>query len=224
MPTRSLVGSSSPSPLVVHDVGDRAEDRERGRQQHRDRRGVRHEGREQARDEAERDDRAHGALADAGHGQHAEREAARDPVAQHRLGEDERADEDEDGRRAERRDHVVDRCDADHHDQRDPEQAADRDRHRLGDPQHDDEQQRGGELLLVAVHVERQQQEDQEDRGRQEQPDRAPRLLEALLLRAQLLLAERPVRPDLGEALQRVAVRLLLPRCHAQAVPRVSRL
>ena len=76
----------------------------------------------------------------------------------------------------------------------------------------------------LLVHVERQQQEDQEDRGRQEQPDRAPRLLEALLLRAQLLLAERPVRADLGEALQRVAVRLSLPRCHARRVPRVRRL
>ena len=62
-----------------------------------------------------------------------------------------------------------------------------------------------------------------EDRGRQEQPDRAPRLLEALLLRAELLLAERAVGADLGEALQRVAVRLLPLAAMRRRVARVSR-
>jgi hypothetical protein len=91
--------------------------------------------------------------------------------------------------------------------------------HRLADPQHDDEQQRRGELLLRLVHVERQQVEDQEHRRGQEQPDRAARFLEALLLRAQHLLAERPVRADLRQTLERVAALLPL-RSHAQALPR----
>ena len=68
-----------------------------------------------------------------------------------------------------------------------------------------DEQQRRGELLLRRLHVERQQEEDQEHGRRQEQADRAPCLLELLLLRAQLLLAERAIGPYLGEALERVA-------------------
>ena len=88
------------------------------------------------------------------------------------------------------------------------------------DPQHDHEQQRGGEPLLRRVHVERQQQEDDEDGGREEQPDRAARLLEALLRRAQLLLAQRAVGTNRGDPLQRVAAATPPAQPCAGACPR----
>ena len=56
--------------------------------------------------------------------EHPEREPAREPVLEHRLGDDERADEHEDGRGAERREDVVGVADAEEHEQRDADQAA----------------------------------------------------------------------------------------------------
>ena len=46
------------------------------------------------------------------------------------------------------------------HGDADPEQAADRDRHRLADPQRDHAEQYRGQHLLLARDVDRQDQED----------------------------------------------------------------
>jgi hypothetical protein len=88
---------------------------------------------------------------------------------------------------------VVGRDDPQDHDRRDADQATDRDGHRLGDPQDDDAEQDRRQQVLVARQVDRQQREDDRDQWREEEPDGAPRLLEALLGRAELLLPQAPV-------------------------------
>jgi hypothetical protein len=77
------------------------------------------------------------------------------PCFEHRLGEDENVDEHEDRRRSERPEHVVDRRDTQEDGDCHPEQTADWDRNRLGDPQRDHPEQHRGELLLLSrdVHV-----------------------------------------------------------------------
>ena len=84
--------------------------------------------------------------------------------------------------------------DAEQDDRRDADEAADRDRHRLGDPQDDHARAapppasagrgrcRAGRSSITIVTS-----------GRQDQPDRAPALLEPLLARGELLLAEAAV-------------------------------
>ena len=79
--------------------------------------------------------------------------------------------------------HVVDRCDPEEHRDGDAEQTADRDRHRLADPQRDDAEQHRGEHLLLARNVDREHQEDDGQQRREEEADGAPALLEAFLLR-----------------------------------------
>ena len=113
-PTRSRVGSKSVDvlaaldPLVLDQVGDHGQDADRGRQQHRDGRGVGDERRDQAGDRAERDDHAAScSLPTPGSARIRNANRSREPVLEHRLGQDEGADEGEDGAGAERREYGV---------------------------------------------------------------------------------------------------------------------
>jgi hypothetical protein len=74
-------------------------------------------------------------------------------VLEHRLREDERADEREDRGGAERSEDVVDRGDTEEDRDSDAEQAADGNRDRLADPQRDDAEQHRPEHLLLAGDV-----------------------------------------------------------------------
>jgi hypothetical protein len=121
-------------------------------------------------------------------------------VPEHRLGQDERADEGEHRRRAEGRHRLVGRDDAEDDDRPDADEPTDRDRHRLGDPQDDDAEQHRGEQVLLTRQVQRQQRHDHGDRGCEEQADRPAPLLEPLLGRAEGLLPQAAIgrRADEG--------------------------
>ncbi len=149
----------------------------------------------------EGDDHPGRRLADAPEAHDEHREPLRETVLEHRLGEDERPDEREDGGGPERRQRVVDRHHADHDDGRDPDEAADRDRHRLGDPEDHDAQQHRGQPVLALLEPGRQQQHHDGDQRSDHQARRAPGLLEPLLALGELLLAETAIRRVVEERL-----------------------
>jgi hypothetical protein len=182
---------------------DRRHDPQRDRHHHRGRRGVGHERRGDRAHRAEGKDDPHGRVANPAHSEHPEREAPVQPVHDHRLGDDEGADEQQDRRVGEAAEDVVGRRLAflqlrhrfEQRGQADPQQGGDRDRDRLADPPDNDEREDRRQPVLIAVEVERQQQDHDEQHRAQHQADVAAQPFEALLGRRQLarLLVERPI-------------------------------
>ena len=70
-----------------------------------------------------------------------------DAVHEHRLGQDEAADEDEDHGIGERRERRADRDDPQDHREHRAEHRGDRERQRLGDPEHDHHRQDAGQFV-----------------------------------------------------------------------------
>jgi hypothetical protein len=102
-------------------------------------------------------------------------------VDQHRLGDDEAADEQEDGRVGHAAEDVVGAGHVQDHAQAQPDDPGDRDRDGLGDPPDNHQAQDRRQGLLLALQVEGEGQQDQEHQRPEEQPDGAPPPLEALL-------------------------------------------
>ncbi len=175
---RHRVEVGSDDALVLHELGDDGEDAERGGHEHGDGGGVRHEGREQAGDRAEGDDGAEGRAPDSGEAEDEERDALGHTVFEHRLGEDEGADEGEDGGGAEGREHFVRGGDPEEDDGGDADEAADGDGDGFADPEDHDAEEHGGEALLLTGHVQGQEEEEQGDAGGEEPADEAAALLE----------------------------------------------
>jgi hypothetical protein len=181
---------------------------ERDRKHHGRAGGVRHHRRGERSDQPEGQDDAVGRAAHRAHAQHAEGEAAVQAVHDHRLGDDEAADEQEDGVVGEEAEHHVHGAVALGRRRRGLEERAQhhaqhrrhRDRDRLGEPPDDHEGEDGREPVLVPVEVERDDQHYREHDRPEEQPDGSAASLEALLRLRQssFLLVERAV----GAALQ----------------------
>ena len=62
-----------------------------------------------------------------------------------------------------------------------PIEAGDRERQRLGDPQHDDEREDRREGVLILVEIQRRQEHHEERGGPEEEPGRAASAFEAFL-------------------------------------------
>jgi hypothetical protein len=138
-------------------------------------------------------------------------------VLEHRLGQDERPDEGEDGGRSERREHIGRLGHPEDDDQGDADQAADRDRHRLGDPEDDDAEQQPAEHLLAGRDAERQREKDEGDGRGEEEADRTAPSLESFFGRGQLLFAQTAV----GRTAEQAALHIGLGAVHASPLDRV---
>ena len=96
-----------------------------------------------------------------------------------RLRQDEAADEQEDERIGERREHVAHRRHPQHDGKRGTEQGGDRQRQRLGGPEHDDQRHhRRQPMPLGGQAVERQGEHQQEQGRTEQQADPAAHLVE----------------------------------------------
>ncbi len=115
------------------------------------------------------DEEASGAAADQARRQRRERDASVEAVHVHRLGEDEAPDEQEDDGIGERRERLRGRSDLQHDGEQRPEQRRDGERKRLGDPEHDDQDDDGRQAMRLRrerCHREGEDDEEQERRQR----------------------------------------------------------
>ena len=97
---------------------------------------------------------------------------------EHRLGEHEAADEDEDHRIGERGEHLAGRRDLQHHRQDRAEDRGDGERQRLAHPEHDDGGHDGGEAVRRRGEAERRRQQRHEHGRGQQESGRAPDALD----------------------------------------------
>ncbi len=110
-------------------------------------------------------------------------------MLEHRLGEDEGADEREDRRRAEGTDRIGGGNDPEHDDDPDAEQTTDGNRHRFGDPEDDDAEKDGGEHVPLIREVEGRSAKTMAIAGARMKPD-VIRARSNLSSRGELLLTE----------------------------------
>ena len=150
-----------------------AHDRQADRIHHRRRGGVAHPHREQHRDAAEHQQDARGAGADELPRQRGVGDAPIHAVDEHRLGQDEAADEDEDHRVGKRRERLAHRRDPQDDREHRAEHGGDRQRQRLGDPEHDHHRQDAGQAVRGRRERQRRGEQRDEEQRPQEQADGA---------------------------------------------------
>ena len=155
---------------------------QRHRQHHRGGRGVAHPSRDRHGQNADAEPRAAGTLADRGHREESFGEPAIESVVRDRRSEDEAAQEEEDGRAAERRERLLCGRNARDHRERRPHHRGDGERDRLGDPPHHDQHHDRGEAMRFGRERRHRREPCQCERERSEEEARcAPAELEALL-------------------------------------------
>ena len=198
---------------------------ERHRQHHRGGRGVAHPSRDRQGEDADAQPRAAGGPADRGHREQALGEPSIEPVMRHRRAEHEAADEEEHGRAARTARTPAARCHAGDHRERGSDHRGDRERDRLGDPPHHDQQHDRGEAVRLDRERRHRREPGEQERDRtEEESDGAAALLEALLrggerFRRRRLVRDAPARADqslhsgrslaVGSGSQKLAITLI---------------